>query len=198
MIYTCYSTGDDLVTYDRQKEVARELLNYGLIHDFGIREEKIVKSPLGKPRFEIETSLKVSISHCRGAVAVMISDYDVGIDVERVRSYEREAARRILTKEEWKDLLEITEEPAEMFFKYFTLKESYIKAMGSGLTYPLKNISFTLVNDRIRSNKPWAKFDFITNNDGFVISVCRLHVEEHDEKVKNEEKEMNITNFIIP
>ena len=192
MIYTCYSEGKDLLTYSRQKEVARSLINYGLLHEYGIIDEEIVKSPLGKPGFKKERNIKLSISHCEGAVAVLIADHEVGIDVERVRSYRREAARRILTEKEWNVLSLTTENPDELFFRYWTLKESYIKALGTGLTYPLKNISFTIENDRIHSNKPWAKFYVGSNCEYFIISACHLHVNGQ------EEKEMRIRNFIIP
>ncbi|HSR04428.1 MAG TPA: 4'-phosphopantetheinyl transferase superfamily protein [Proteiniclasticum sp.] len=192
MIYTCYSDGKDLSTYDRQKEVARSLINYGLLQEYGIIAEEIVKSPLGKPGFKKERNIKLSISHCEGAVAVVISDHEVGIDVERVRSYEREAARRILTEKEWSVLSKEKENPDELFFRYWTLKESYIKALGTGLAYPLKNISIAIENDRIQSNKPWAKFYVVSNCEEYIISVCHLHSKGQ------EDKEMSIRSFIIP
>lgn len=192
MIYTCYSDGKDLLTYARQKEVARSLINYGLLHEYGITDEEIVKSPLGKPEFKNKRNIKLSIAHCKGAVAVLLADHEVGIDVERVRSYEREVARRILTESERSVLSLTNENQDELFFTYWTLKESYIKALGTGLTYPLKNISFILENERITSNKPWAKFYIVSNCEEFIISVCYLHAEEQ------EEREMRIKNFIIP
>jgi len=169
LIYTCYSDGKDLNTYARQKEVARNLINYGLLHEYGITGEEIVKSPLGKPEFKNERNIKLSISHCEGAVAVLLSDHEVGIDVERVRRYEREAARRILTEKEWSVLSKEKENPEELFFRYWTLKESYIKALGAGLTYPLKKISFTIGKDGIQSNKPWAKFYVVSNCEEYII-----------------------------
>jgi len=192
LIYTCYSDGKDLRTYARQNEVARSLINYGLLHEYGITAEEIVKSPMGKPGLKKERNIKLSISHCEGAVAVLIADHEVGIDVERVRKFEREAARRVLTEKEWNVLSLVNENPDELFFRYWTLKESYIKALGTGLTYPLKNISFTIENDKIQSNKPWAKFYVVTNCEEYIISVCHLHSNGH------EERENRIRSFIIP
>jgi len=192
LIYTCYSDGKDLRTYARQKEVARSLINYGLLHEYGITDEEIVKSPLGKPGLKKERNIKLSISHCEGAVVVVIAEHEVGIDVERVRKFEREAARRILTEREWSVLSQAKENPDELFFSYWTLKESYVKALGAGLTYPLKNISFTILNDRILSNKPWAKFYVVSNCEKYIISVCHLHSNGY------EDEKMSIRNFIIP
>jgi 4'-phosphopantetheinyl transferase len=192
LIYTCYSDGKDLSTYAHQKEVARSLIQYGLLHEYDITNEEIVKSPLGRPRLKKERNIKLSISHCEGAVAVVISDHEVGIDVERVRSYEREAARRILTEKEWSVLSKEKVNPDELFFRYWTLKESYIKALGTGLTYPLKNISFAIEKDRILSNKPWAKFYVVSNCEEYIISTCYLHSRGQ------EDKEMRIVSFILP
>lgn len=192
MIYACYSEGKDLTTYARQKEVARSLISFGLLHEYGINDEEIVKSPLGKPRFKKERNIKLSISHCNGAVAVLLAEHEVGIDVERVRSYDRKAARRILTEEESEHLSMTTENPDALFFRYWTLKESYTKALGTGLTYPLKNISFILENDRVQSNKPWAKFYVVSYCEEFIISVCHLHADGQ------EDQKMSIRSFIIP
>lgn len=192
MIYFCCSKGKDLLSYPRQSNVARRLLSYGLLQEYGITEADILKSPLGKPKLKDESNIKISISHCRGAVAVILSDHEVGIDVEKIRSYEKEAARRILTFEE-KTLLEREERGQEaLFFRYLTLKESYIKALGAGLTYPLQSICFQLEENCIRSNKPWADFHSILNCEEFIISVCRLHVKEQ------EKAQMKIRNFMIP
>ena len=192
MIYFCCSKGDDLLSYPRQSEVARRLLSYGLRQEYGITDSCILKSPLGKPKLKGADQIRISISHCQGAVAVILSDHEVGIDVERIRPYEKEAARRILTFEE-KVLLEKENRNQEiLFFRYLTLKESYIKALGAGLTYPMKSICFQLEENCIRSNKPWADFHSILNCEEFIISVCCLHVKEQ------EKAQMKIRNFMIP
>lgn len=192
MIYFCCSRGKDLLSYPRQSAVARRLIGYGLFHEYGIIEERIVKSPLGKPMLKDAEQIRISISHCQGAVAVILADHEVGIDVERIRPYEKEAARRILTKEEKNDLERKEKNQDALFFQYLTLKESYVKALGAGLTYPMKSIRFQIEEDNIRSNKPWADFHSILYCEGFIISVCHLHGREA------QSEEMKTRTFIIP
>lgn len=172
--------------------MARRLLSYGLLQEYGLRDKEIVKSFLGKPKLKAEDNIKVGISHCRGAVAVILSKYETGIDVEYIRPYEKEAARRILTGDERADLEREEGNQEQRFFWYLTLKESYIKALGAGLTYPMQNICFQLEENCIRSNKRWADFHSHFNCEGFIISVCRLHVQE------SEKLQMKTRNFMIP
>ena len=54
----------------------------------------------------------------------------------------------------------------------WTLKESYVKAIGEGIAFGLKNIEFNTENGHISSNKEaaYSSFQF----EDFIISYCEL------------------------
>jgi 4'-phosphopantetheinyl transferase len=98
-----------------------------------------VTAPLAAKRFSF------NLSHTEGLVGIAISRYPVGLDVESiVREINLlEVAEDVLTEAEIRSLLSL--DPVEMrrrFFQLWTLKEAYLKAIGSGFLGEPKSFSF--------------------------------------------------------
>ena len=84
----------------------------------------------------------------------MLND-DIGCDVENTQrtSDVMSIAKYSFSESEVNDLtLQPTAQQTSRFFDYWTLKESYIKAWGLGLSIPLKDFSFTLPNNHQQEN----------------------------------------------
>lgn len=109
-----------------------------------------VTNEYGCPRVEGEgsTGLRFNLSHTDGLAMVAVArDVDVGVDVEdafRVGETVGIADRFFAPSEV--SALRALEAPLqrERFFEYWTLKESYIKARGMGLSLPLEQFAFEL------------------------------------------------------
>jgi 4'-phosphopantetheinyl transferase len=87
--------------------------------------------------------LRFNLSHTKGRVIVAVAQRaDIGVDVERAdRGGDLEAiADRFFSPPEVEQL----KCDAKLFFDFWTLKESYIKARGMGLSIPLDSFSFSL------------------------------------------------------
>ncbi len=173
MIYSCYFEGADLITRERQSEVAEELLRIGLKREYGIHEDEVIRNRSGKPSLKENRSIQISISHCDNAVTVILSKKRVGIDIEKVRSFNASAAGRILSSIELEELKMSSRKDAA-FFRYWTLKESYIKALGCGFSYPVKKLRITFTEEKIISNRPYAEFHTMEGRNGYITSVCHL------------------------
>ena len=92
--------------------------------------------------------LRFNLSHTAGMVVIVVVDaIACGVDVEDER---REVAIDSLTRRcfapcEAADIRARSgADQRRRFFEYWTLKESYIKAIGLGLATPLKKLSFVL------------------------------------------------------
>ena len=72
-----------------------------------------------------------------------MSHTEVGVDVEKIRPYPPRMPRRILAPSEQEQLLK-SENREDLFFRFWTLKESYGKALGVGIGYPFREIHFQL------------------------------------------------------
>lgn len=68
-------------------------------------------------------------------------------------------------------MLAAAEEPDLLFTRLWTLKEAYVKAIGIGISYPLREVSFSFSGDRILSSKPEASFAQLLL-PGHILSVC--------------------------
>lgn len=106
----------------------------------------------GKPSVAgpaIGTSLRFNLSNVHGIVvcAVTRSAASLGIDVEPIvpRADALDIAHAHFAAIEVADLLsQSTDQRDERFTAYWTLKESFVKALGGGLTIPLSGFAFHL------------------------------------------------------
>lgn len=140
MIYLCrYTPGGRSSNVAKEHELGRKLLGFGLSKEYGLSLEqaRLVMGSYGKPYLRDYPGIYFNISHTKGLVVCAISDHNTGIDVELVRPYQKRLAQRVLSKQEQQKL-----EGDFSFFQYWTLKESYVKTIGTGLAVPLKEVEF--------------------------------------------------------
>ena len=102
------------------------------------------KPSIAAPR----TALAFNLSHTHGLVACAVArDTAVGVDVESIErlSSGRDIAQRFFSPFECRGL-DACEPSAytRRFIELWTLKESYLKGIGTGLSHPLDNFSFDL------------------------------------------------------
>jgi 4'-phosphopantetheinyl transferase len=96
-------------------------------------------------------SVLFNISHTGGLVVLALTcDRAVGIDVENVAvPAPIEVAKDVFAATEIADLNAVpAERRCDRFYEYWTLKESYIKARGLGLSIPLDQFHFVLDGER--------------------------------------------------
>ena len=78
------------------------------------------------------SACKISISHSAGALAVVVSDYPVGVDIERIKiKHPERACEYILTKKEMEDYRLLAEEDIEEYLiSKWCQKEAAFKIFG--------------------------------------------------------------------
>ncbi|MDT8283276.1 MAG: 4'-phosphopantetheinyl transferase superfamily protein, partial [Gammaproteobacteria bacterium] len=103
----------------------------------------------GKPEITKLSGLpeiEFNITHTRGLCACVVAmDAQVGIDAEDINrqcNYKK-LSQRMFSKEE-DILLDSSDEPSVQFYKFWTLREAYVKALGTGLSGSSKEFYFTL------------------------------------------------------
>jgi len=113
---------------------------------------RFARNEHGKPLITapiVAPAIYFNLANTPGLVvcAVSVAQEPVGVDAERIdREVEAaELANRYFSLSEASRLRALpTPEQPELFFAYWTLKESYIKARGLGLTLPLGQFSFRM------------------------------------------------------
>ncbi len=113
--------------------------------EWGLRNREIAfrAEASGKPVFAGSKPFFFNISHSGDWVVCSISRGEVGVDVERIHPVNVESLGRFYSPEERDELARRDEaERLPLFFDIWTVKESYLKAIGTGLRRPLS--SFTV------------------------------------------------------
>lgn len=113
------------------------------------------KNAYGRPEISIPTGLpplRFNLSHTEGLIICgVVLTQDIGVDVENIERQGAtvEIAERFFSTQEVNDLHLVSElNRQDRFFDYWTLKESYIKARGMGLSLPLEQFTFHISEDQ--------------------------------------------------
>lgn len=130
---------------------------------------KIAKGKNGKPYLK-NSPLHFNLSHTNGLICCGISNMEIGIDCERIRNFNVSLLDKVCTQSEKYNIIS-ADNINRAFFTYWTLKESYCKFTGNGLSENLKNIEFTIQNVKPLSQNRNVHFLFSDMNE-FVISAC--------------------------
>lgn len=130
----------------------------------------------GKPYFIQPKGLFFNISHSGEWTLVALSDGEVGCDIQKTGPVDMRVAERFFTAEESKALEEAGGGARDLFFRMWTIKESYLKALGTGLARPLNSFSvrFTESGARIvdpNSADKWSVTE-PTSLSGYKIACC--------------------------
>lgn len=128
----------------------------------------VTENEFGKPGFDSSCGLHFSLSHSGERVMAAVSDRPVGCDVEKVGRVGAEVFEACLTAEERAFCAQIQSETerAKAFCRLWTRKESYSKALGTGLSADFT--SFSVLPDTGFRNGEFKDFDW---SDGYVGSV---------------------------
>jgi len=155
------------------------IVRHVLRHQFSLKNEEIeiLKSDEGKPYVK-DFPIHFNISHAGDFVVCAFSDQEVGIDIEEIKAVDLEIAKRFFCQCEYEDLFaqKITNR-LDYFFSLWTLKESYMKWLGSGMSIPLDSFCFKITDTDIsclddnRETMPFFKQFPI---EGYKLSVCSM------------------------
>lgn len=117
------------------------------------RDIHFESGPFGKPLLQDPAgqSLHFNVSHSRQCAVYAVSrDLEVGIDLEEDRDSLDYAglAERICSPEEFTVFQNLpTAEQRAAFFRCWTRKEAFVKALGHGFSFPLQNVTVTFTSD---------------------------------------------------
>ncbi len=158
------------------------LLTYLLNKKTGVPREEMefTFDKYGKPHLP-DCSINFNLSHADEWIACIISPDVVGVDVEKIQPIDLSIAEHFFASAEVSDLFSLAQDDQnEYFFKLWTLKESYIKAEGKGVSIPLDSFWFNVPEDdnigfgSIKKVRDWD-FKLYDFDSGYKLAVCVLN-----------------------
>ncbi|XP_062091762.1 uncharacterized protein LOC133797754 [Humulus lupulus] len=194
---------------DRKRALVSRLLQYALVHQvLGIPYDEIVieRTLEGKPYLEYGNvceefpNFNFNASHHGDYVAIASEPLClVGLDIvslvipwkETVEDFIQSFAS-YFSSLEWDNIVSAgtSDDILVEFFRYWSLKEAYVKALGSGVSYDLEKVEFHHSNWRNISVKisgrdmPEWRFWLSELGKGHLVSVARGHPRSATESYK--------------
>ena len=169
--------------YHQKKDCIRSTLSSALLYyalnKNGIDKKDIViqKSPMGKPFLKNSKNIDFNITHSGDWVACAIDSGDsanIGIDIEYIKDINLTDFEEILSPKE----TDYINGKLENFYQIWTLKESYIKALGVGIYKPLSSFTvqpydkhYAKVFQDDYHKKQWHFYNFKLDEKHF-CSIC--------------------------
>ena len=121
--------------------------------------------------------LRFSLCHTGDIALCAAAGFAIGVDAEKKAEAKLRVAQRFFCPGEAADVLRqpTPEAQAELFFRYWTLKESFQKIVGMGFRLPMKDFEITL-DERITVRQSvngreyrFREYDFLPD---YACSVC--------------------------
>ncbi|WOK99133.1 hypothetical protein Cni_G07845 [Canna indica] len=182
---------------DRKRALVSRLLQYSLVHEvLGIPIDKIIirRTVEGKPYLNSNTifpfpNFNFNVSHHGDYVGIASEPLClVGLDIVSITIPEQTTDLEFinnfssyLTALEWENITVAgtSEERLAEFYRYWCLKEAFVKAIGAGLSYGLQRLEFHHTNwtnisvyiDGVES-RDW-KFSLSKIDESHLMSVAR-------------------------
>jgi len=169
--------------YHQKKDYIRSLLSSALLfhalNKNGIDKKDIVieKAPRGKPflkNLKNFKNIEFNITHSGDWVACAIDSGDIGIDIEQIKNINITDFSEILSTKETAYI----NGKLENFYQIWTLKESYIKALGVGVYKDLSSFTvqpydkhYARVFQDDKEEKQWYFYNFKLDEKHF-CSIC--------------------------
>lgn len=157
---------------------AEMLVRYALKKHFAMEGAEIAfaTNEYGKPFLKGVDNLYFNVSHSGDWVVCAVSDQPVGVDVEQIKENSYEIADRFFSEKEAKAIKE-SEMGQELFYTYWTLKESYVKAEGKGMSIPFSSFAFILEGEEISlevEDNPCGTYQFQVYkiDEGTLAATC--------------------------
>lgn len=157
---------------DRKQSLGAGLLLKHILNSRGIDQGQIKSGAHGKPEVE---GIYFNISHSHDYVVCVVADKPVGCDIEKIGQIREGVAERFFTKKEVEYLKSFEgEEKVQEFYRIWTMKESYSKMTGEGLTLATDRMEFTFEEDVVVHRDGAKCVCFIKEYElpGYKLTVC--------------------------
>ena len=145
----------------------------------GITEYEISENSMGKPYLVTSDKVFFNLSHSGEKAILAISDDEVGIDIEKDKTFNQKLTEFVFDDNEIQQAMATSQDTDCLFTALWTAKESIMKFYGKGISMEPKKIhlamdfegGFTIRN--IEGDYDYSKLVLARKNiDDYQITIC--------------------------
>ena len=189
-----------LVSPDRQKKIdfyrfekdkklsaGAYLLLKKMLSDENITNPLFKVGKYGKAYISNKDNIHFNLSHSGKMVLCAISDKEVGADIEYNDSaIDLNIAKNYFYNSEYDNIMN-AKNPSDEFFRYWVLKESYMKYTGLGMNLELDSFEIIIRDEiKLKNNNENLKFNLFDIEDYKIGIASHYHVTDLTEYDINE------------
>ena len=172
----------DNFIFDKDKKLSSGvyLLLKKMLDEENIDDPIIETEKDGKPYISNYENIHFNMSHAGRMVACAISDEEIGIDIEKIDPLiDMKIAQTFFYNSEY-DNIKKSDNRVDQFFKYWVLKESYMKYTGLGFLLDLDKFEIVIEdgetkvknqNPKLKENEDDVKFSYFDLNQ-YKLAIC--------------------------
>ncbi len=174
----------EVLGYGNKEVALRRLLGEALVR-FALKkywnltseDYRIDRGEKGKPFIVGVENVFFNISHSGDYVVCAVSDREIGIDIEKRAKARMEVAGRFFHGEEVAQLKMLEEDKQDqLFFNYWSVKESFLIYIGTGLARPLNSFIVSFSGGGVSLFERGKKLPLYVHacpvDDGYACHVC--------------------------
>ncbi len=135
---------------DRRLSLGAGILFHRGLSAYGLdgRETAVAYGENGKPYLPEHPHIHFNLSHSGNMAMAVFAGVEAGCDVERIREADMELAEKFFTPQEYAYLAGQRQEMQDWaFYRLWTLKESFVKAVGAGLGMEMDSFGISILPD---------------------------------------------------
>lgn len=129
--------------------------------EYGITNAVISNKTKGKPYLTDYPNIHFNISHCKYGCICVISDFEVGVDIQDYRSITTDVINKVCCQQE-KNHIMLSDNKEIAFTKIWAMKEAYLKMFGIGITNELNKTNTIALDYKV----------FCKEYDKYVVAVA--------------------------
>lgn len=158
---------------DRKRSLGAGMLLREVLPRYGVSPEDICLGVNGKPQVE---GLWFNLSHSGCWAVCAVGRKPVGCDVEQIAPAPKRVAERFFHRNEAAYLRRCQDgERDTVFYRFWTMKESYMKMTGEGMRLPFDSIEFSVETEPVQVLRDGKVLSCHIREyvlPGYRISVC--------------------------
>lgn len=146
--------------FTKENTTSKDLLKDVLKNELNITNYELTFNKYNKPYLK-NRNIYFNISHDKNTTILVISDKEIGVDIEYY-TYKESVMKKYYNEFEQQEIINSNNKEYE-FTRIWVMKEAFVKMKGQGISYGLQNVDTTRLKKQIK----------LISNEKYIIAICQ-------------------------